>query len=196
VRTRFTGSQSFCPAIEWSPPMFHWNRRQFLARSSAGFGAALAAPAPAPQSGTAIDFRYAPLSDQTAFCFPDVGAMRQRVHGVVDVYGARKPSYEVLRVEASPLEALNVSGKAGELKVQLKARIAAPAYALRGYILRTVVYGFGDIPVERFETTLPDIEPGGQTSAAVQFTEATPIRVRLDVLRPVGSSVHTAIWKP
>jgi hypothetical protein len=51
--------------------MFHWNRRQFLARSSAGFGAALAAPAAAPQSGAAIDFRYAPLSGQTAFCFPD-----------------------------------------------------------------------------------------------------------------------------
>ncbi len=51
--------------------MSHWNRRQFLARSSAGFGAALAAPdAPSP-SGTAIDFRYAPLSGQTAFCFPD-----------------------------------------------------------------------------------------------------------------------------
>jgi hypothetical protein len=51
--------------------MFHWNRRQFLARSSAGIGAALAAPAAFPQSGAAIDFRYAPLSGQTAFCFPD-----------------------------------------------------------------------------------------------------------------------------
>lgn len=51
--------------------MPHWNRRQFLARSSAGFGAALAAPDAAVQSATPIDFRYAPLSGQTAFCFPD-----------------------------------------------------------------------------------------------------------------------------
>jgi beta-glucuronidase len=139
------------------------------------------------------------------FCYNDyrthvgdrgLGAMQQRVHGVVDVYGARKPSYEVLRVESSPLEAFSVSGKAGELKVQLKSRNAAPAYTLRGYTLRTVVYGFGGIPVERVETRLPDIEPGGQTSAVVKFAEALSVQVKLDVLRPAGASVHTAIWKP
>jgi beta-glucuronidase len=139
------------------------------------------------------------------FCYNDyrthvgdrgVGAMQQRVHGVVDVYGARKPSYEALRTESSPLEAFDVSGKPGELRVQLKTRTAAPAYALRGYTLRTVVYGFGDIPVERFETKLPDLGPGGQTSATIKFTEARPVQVRLDVLRPTGSSVHTAVWKP
>src|ERR1017187_2662284 len=52
------------------------------------------------------------------FCYNDyrthvgdrgVGAMQQRVHGVVDVYGARKPSYDVLRAESSPLESLDVS---------------------------------------------------------------------------------------
>jgi hypothetical protein len=89
-----------------------------------------------------------------------------------------------------------VSGKVGELKVQLKTRTDTPAYTLRGYTLRTVVYGFGDIPVERIETRLPDIEPGGQASAVVTFTEIRPIQVKLDVLRPAGSSAHTVIWKP
>jgi beta-glucuronidase len=139
------------------------------------------------------------------FCYNDyrthvgdrgVGALKQRVHGVVDVYGARKPSFEALRVESSPLETFHVSGKPGELKVQLKTRTAAPAYALRGYVLRAVVYGFGDIPVERFETKLPDLAPGGQTSAIVKFTDTRPVQVRLDVLRPAGSSVHTVVWKP
>src|ERR1039458_6676081 len=52
--------------------MAPWNRRQFLARSGAGLGTALAAASPAVgQSATPIDFRYAPLSGQTAFCFPD-----------------------------------------------------------------------------------------------------------------------------
>ena len=54
--------------------MFHWNRRQFLARSGAGSGAALAAPDASSESETAIDFRYAPFSGQTAFCFPDDSA--------------------------------------------------------------------------------------------------------------------------
>jgi hypothetical protein len=52
--------------------MFHWNRRQFLSRTGAGLGAGLAAaPNTAGQSAVPIDFRYAPLSGQTAFCFPD-----------------------------------------------------------------------------------------------------------------------------
>jgi beta-glucuronidase len=139
------------------------------------------------------------------FCYNDyrthvgdrgVGVMQQRVHGVVDVYGARKPSYDVLRVEASPFEAFNVNGKAGELKVQFKTRTSVPAYVLRGYTLRTIVYGFGDIPVERIETRLPDLAPGAQTSTMVIFTEARPLSVKLDVLRPTGFSAHTAIWKP
>jgi len=139
------------------------------------------------------------------FCYNDyrthvgdrgVGAMQQRVHGVVDVYGAHKPSYEVLRVESSPLESFSVSGNAGELKVQFKTRTAAPAYVLRGYTLRAVVYGFGEIPVERIETRLPELEPGDETSVAVGFTEPRPVQVKLDLLRPTGSSAHTTIWKP
>ena len=49
-----------------------WNRRQFLARSGAGLSAAAAAAPSAPgESATPVDFQYAPLSGQTAFCFPD-----------------------------------------------------------------------------------------------------------------------------
>jgi beta-glucuronidase len=145
------------------------------------------------------------VAGQIFFCYNDyrthvgdrgVGALQQRVHGVVDVYGARKPSYEVLRVESSPLESFHVSGKAGELTVQFTTRTAAPAYALRGYTLRAVVYGSGDIPVERIETRLPELEPGDQTSVTVTFTEPRPAQVKLDLLRPTGTSAHTASWKP
>ena len=67
------------------------NRRQFLEGASAGLVASAASgellsratispvengtqearATPIPQDGTAIDFRYAPLSWQTAYCFPD-----------------------------------------------------------------------------------------------------------------------------
>jgi hypothetical protein len=99
-------------------------------------------------------------------------------------------------VEASPLESLQVSGRAGELKVQFKTRTVAPAYVLRGYTLRAVVDGSGAIPVERIETRLPELEPGDETSVTVRFTEPRPVQVKLDLLRPTGSSAHTAIWKP
>jgi beta-glucuronidase len=139
------------------------------------------------------------------FCYNDYrthvgdrgrGALQQRVHGVVDVYGAPKPSYEELRAESSPLERFEVVGRAGELEVQLKVRGSVPAYTLRGYKLRTVVYGFGQIPVERLETRLPDLGPGEQTSVTVRFAEEKPVWAKLDVLRPAGESAHTTVWKP
>ena len=139
------------------------------------------------------------------FCYNDyrthvgdrgVGAVQQRVHGVVDVYGARKPSCEVLRAESSPLESFSVSGKTGELKAQFRTRTAAPAYALRGYVLRAVIYGFGDIPVERVESRLPELAPGDEASVTITFAEPRPVQVKLDLLRPTGISAHSAIWKP
>ena len=139
------------------------------------------------------------------FCYNDyrthvgdrgTGVMKQRVHGVVDLYGEKKPSHGELRAESSPLERFDVSGKPGELKVNLVSRNTVPAYTLRGYKLRAVVYGFGDIPVERWEAALPDLEPGGRTSVVVQFAEARPVQVKLDVLRPTGFSVDTVVWKP
>jgi len=55
--------------------MPQWNRRQFLSRSGAGLGVALDATAlAAGQTAPSIDFRYAPLSGQTVFCFPDDAA--------------------------------------------------------------------------------------------------------------------------
>ncbi len=125
-----------------------------------------------------------------------LGALRQRVHGVVDVFGARKPSYEQLRAESNPIESVGVSGTIGELQIQLKARNTVPAYVLRGYRLRAVAYGFGDIPVESVERVLPDLAPGEQTVLTLKFTEARPVRVILDVLRPQGYSARTLTWRP
>ncbi len=58
-------------------------------------------------------------------------------------------------------------------------RNSRPAYALRGYVLRTVIYGFGHIPVERFDTKLADIEPGEQATAIIKPAEVRPVEVRL-----------------
>jgi beta-galactosidase len=139
------------------------------------------------------------------FCYNDyrthvgdrgTGALKQRVHGVVDVYGERKPSYEELRREASPLEMLAADGKPGELQIRLKTRGTVPAYTLRGYVLRALIYGYGNVPVERVEVPLPDLAPGTELARAVKFAESRPAQVRIDVLRPQGSSAATAVWRP
>jgi beta-glucuronidase len=138
------------------------------------------------------------------FCYNDyrthvgdkgAGVMKQRVHGVVDVYGNRKPSYADLRTESSPLEFLDVGGKLGELTVRLKTRAAVPSYTLRGYKLRAVVYGYGDIPLERIERPVPDLAPKVEHSEVLKFSETRPARVEIDLLRPTGYSAHTGVWR-
>ena len=57
------------------------------------------------------------------FCYNDyrthigdkgIGALRQRVHGVVDVYGERKPSFEALRNGIEPHRERGGRGRATE----------------------------------------------------------------------------------
>ena len=125
--------------------------------------------------------------------------MKQRVHGVVDVYGARKPSWQALRAEASPVESMAVTGEPGQqgdLRVTVRTWASVPCYTLRGYTVRTVVYGDGAIPVERVEAALPVLEPGQEATVRIQFQEKTPARVQVDLMRPTGFSAHTAEWKP
>ncbi len=139
------------------------------------------------------------------FCYNDyrthvgdrgAGALKQRVHGVVDVYGERKPSYDELRRESSPIEILTAEGKPGELRIRGKTRIALPAYTLRGYVLRALVYGYGEVPVERVEMAVPDLVPGAEFTHTIRFAESRPVQVKVDILRPRGASAGTVIWKP
>ena len=139
------------------------------------------------------------------FCYNDyrthigdkgTGVMKQRVHGVVDVYGARKPSWQVLREEASPLESVEVTDRAGELDVTVHARPSVPCYTLRGYTVRAVIYGDGAIPVERVEAALPVLEPGQEATVTMPIQAKAAVRVQVDVMRPTGFSAHKTEWRP
>src|SRR6266478_3781257 len=92
------------------------------------------------------------------FCYSDyrshvgysgVGALKQNVHGVVDLCGAQKTSYAVLRRELSPVESLSVENHLNVFQLRLKTRHDIPTYSLRGYKLWGTFYGEGDIPIER-----------------------------------------------
>ena len=139
------------------------------------------------------------------FCYNDYrthigdrgrGVMKQRVHGVVDLYGARKLSYGVLRNESSPIESVSVDGQPKELKITVRTRKRLPAYTLRGYKLRGVLYGSGEIPVELRETELPELPPGQDATLRIAFAETSPLHIQFDVLRPTGFSVYSHQWKP
>ena len=131
------------------------------------------------------------------FCYNDyrthvgdrgVGPLQQRIHGVVDLYGAQKPSYELLRRESSPIQSLTVERELNRFQVTIRVRHDLPTYTLRDYKLRGLLFGQGQIPVERQEVELPEAASGSETKLELAFTtSATPTRVQFDVLRPILS---------
>ena len=140
------------------------------------------------------------------FCYNDyrthigdkgVGVMKQRIHGVVDLLGAQKPSYQALREESSPVESLDCAGNPSSFTLTLRTRDSVPAYTLNNYKLRGTLYGFGNIPLERREAALPVLKPGQTVSIPLQFKEKDgATRVEFDVMQPTGFSAITSTWTP
>jgi beta-galactosidase len=140
------------------------------------------------------------------FCYNDyrthigdkgTGVMKQRIHGVVDLLGNRKPSYSVLRDESSPVESLDCSGNPNSFTVTVRARNSVPSHTLNGYKLRGILYGFANIPLECREALLPALAPGQLISIPLQFKEKEgATRVEFDVMRPTDFSAITSVWMP
>src|SRR5216684_911990 len=74
------------------------------------------------------------------FCYNDyrthvsdrgLGSLQQRVHGVVDIYGTHKSSYDLLRSESSPVESLTVEHQLNKFEVLIRVRRDFPMYTLR-----------------------------------------------------------------
>jgi beta-glucuronidase len=140
------------------------------------------------------------------FCYNDYrthvgdrgsGPLTQRVHGVVDVYGEKKPSYAVLRDESSPVDSLSVDNRGNEFHLVLSTRKVLPCYTLRGYTLQAVFYGQGDIPLELAEVAIPELAPGVKTELRLSSTRPeVPLRVQFDVVRPTRFSAYSLNWKP
>jgi beta-galactosidase len=120
------------------------------------------------------------------------GALRQRVHGVVDLYGARKPSFEALRLQASPINSavLRKSGE-GRYELQILTREQLPGHVLRGYSLRWLAYGYDDLPMEGAKTELPELHPGSKQGYEASFSVSGIRRVVVDLVRPTGFSAIT-----
>jgi beta-glucuronidase len=146
----------------------------------------------------------AAVSGSIFFCYNDyrthigdrgLGVMKQRVHGVVDLYGARKPSYDVLRRVASPIETLVLRRTSRGMAVSVRCRSSVPAYVLEGYRVRAVAHGFGGLPMEEREAALPRLAPGQSAEIELPVGERAPTRIVVDVLRPTGFSALTAEWR-
>lgn len=124
------------------------------------------------------------------------GALKQRVHGVVDLLGNRKPSFAALRAESSPFSELKLVVTGRWVTATLQPRSSLPSYTLEGYTLRCIVYGFDDLPMEETFVPLSTLAPGEGIIQEVAFDEKSPKRIRVDLLRPTGFSAIAAWWTP
>jgi beta-glucuronidase len=151
-------------------------------------------------------FRQRPeIAGLIFFCYNDyrthvgdrgVSRLQQRVHGVVDLYGRRKESFEPLRRELSPVESVTIRYDDGKLQVVVKNRHTLPAYTLRGYTLRALFEGPGPTMLERLEAPIPDLAPGATATLNLAPASAkTPLTITADVLRPNGWSAWTELWR-
>jgi beta-galactosidase len=102
-----------------------------------------------------------------------------------------------LRREFSPIESLTVEHRLNKFEVLIKVRHDLPMYTLRGYKLRGLFFGQGNIPVERQEVDLPDAPPGSEMKLELAFMQSeAPSHVQMDVLRPTSFSAYFMDWKP
>jgi beta-glucuronidase len=124
-----------------------------------------------------------------------MGVLKQRVHGVVDVLGARKPSFDVLRAESSPIGSLEVRPGGRALVAVVRTRQDLPAYTLRGYKIRWTAYGKGGIPLEREDVPLPDLAPGTVSETPLGPKGPDSGKVVVEVVRPTGFSAAAAVAK-
>lgn len=120
------------------------------------------------------------------------GAFRQRVHGTVDLYARRKPSFEALRLQSSPFTSLAIKHSADSgLTLEMKLRHRVPAYTLHGYQVHWVFYGYDDLPMAGYLDMLPALAAGAQhTVTAPKLLEGAR-HVIVNLLRPTGFSVAT-----
>jgi len=142
-----------------------------------------------PEIAAAIYFDYNDYRTQMGD--KGVGAFLQRVHGVVDLYAGRKPSFDALRQQSSPIKSLTLSRSGSDFSLHIEARNELPAHVIRGYAIRWVFFGYDDLPMAGKLQSLDPIAPGQNFTVQTSCEINAPRRIVADVVRPTGFSVAT-----
>jgi len=118
------------------------------------------------------------------------GRYRRRVHGVTDLYGEPKPSYQALRELASPIEVV-VDHKAenGAFDMTVRAKDTLPSYAVVGYKLAFSGRENKELnSLSDLVGPLPDLQPGQEVGISFDGHEDRPA---IHVYNPEGYLVYS-----
>jgi beta-glucuronidase len=128
----------------------------------------------------------------------DQGVSKQRVHGVVDLLNQRKPSWQALREESSPIKSITITEiEPNNFNIEILTRSLEndlPAYTLRDYVLIWRALDARNLPIESGRKTLPEIKPGTTYRESIRVSGGTVSQIKAEVFRPTGYSVLDALW--
>ena len=126
---------------------------------------------------------YFSLNDyRTHFGESGKGRYQQRIHGLVDQWFKKKPSFEVYKSLASPVyfESVQQSAKGTEADIVIYVKNQLPSYTLRQYKLVWKTASGGTK-----EVIMPDLKPGERYKTTIDNISSTE-KPSLQVIRPTG----------
>jgi len=118
------------------------------------------------------------------------GKLRQRVHGVTDLYGNVKPSYWNLREVSSPLTVGVHSVEGDHIKLEVRCKAQLPSYTVKHYEL---AYGWTgedvDSTGESASVAIPKLAPGEHTILTIPYAADKASAIYVKINRGTGFSV-------
>lgn len=108
--------------------------------------------------------------------------LKARIHGIVDLYLGKKPSYYVYKQLTAPVEILNVQKvNDTQVRVKLRNKNSLPSYTLREF--KIIWKNTAGKPVERI---LPVLKPGDELT--LELEDIQP-RFAFEIIAPTGYHV-------
>lgn len=118
---------------------------------------------------------YFSLNDYRTHCGEDhTYSYPQRVHGVCDILGNPKQSYDTLKFYSSPVKIKNITQNDGEILVTLLGKKELPSYTIRNYSIMS-----GDQKVK-----IDELKPGEEKTFAIKTNNK-----EFKIFRPTGFEV-------
>lgn len=133
------------------------------------------------------------------------GEFQQRVHGVTDLHGEKKPSWYELKQQASPLKKLAIKaldsshtleGEQYEVILQTRSLNDLPAYTLHQYKLIWTAYDEENLPIHTGSQLLPKLTPGTVYRHKLKVDSSKLKKITVEVFRPTGYSVQKFTYTP
>lgn len=126
---------------------------------------------------------YFDLTDYRTHFGGGEGKLKQRVHGIYDMYGNPKPSMKVLREQSSPVEVQTVNiWKKGKLTLAIFGSIGLPQHSVKGYKV------YLSDKIDNYASTkayeLPVIKPGERVNFEVD--DLYQGKGIITIVRPTG----------